>query len=792
MANPQLQSDSAGFIVGQSVLNIHRQNNLLSDIKNDIHQIKIGMANIGRAPILNPRQDAIVSVSPRSSSNVVALPSRGSNTRDAAAITPRRDNVVTPERGANGRFVSSTTEENPRLAANPSLSTSANDGNQTRAAFNGMADRISASIVESTHAASGVDPTIGAANEVAQAGSVIAQPLMRGYQALAGGHDNNRQVRWYRKIFGELRLFRRDETVFNRAANRSLHNLENMPQGGGDSGGGMLGVVGLLIAGLLAKMFGKLPEVIQKSIKSILPAAVASRLPGVIAPGRTGNIPVPGGAPIPAAGRFGRVGKLLKKVPLLGPLLAGFGAYSEITETENNPELSRQQKDVNNGGSVGGSVGGLTGALAFGSVGAAAGPVGAIVMSIIGWFGGEKLGDIIGRYAGEAFSGFRGSDMQKRILETWDTNVAFLQSAWDGIKTVTDSISEWASKAFDDVKTKVAEIAAPVIEQAKENAGLLNESIKRSTGGWDIKEDLSLAGQEVLKVYGKGKAKAGEVTDILKEGWQLAKESVQGPLGIDGTAGATITGLNAQQTQALTNDVKRTESKGSGGPRAENAEGFIGQYQFGADALADSGLIHLDKLKSAKKAGSFNQTDFLNDSSNWKIAGGKESYLGDTTLQDKAFIDFTNRNIKSGMVAGSISKHDSAEKIAGYAKAAHIAGSGGANDLFLHGIDRADSNGTKASKYARDGSAAVASIKSPTVEAYMPVQTVNAVSNKAPIVTVPTFAKPAPIVAAPVIPERMGSDNGNKGQTTTVTKGEVGQDVQDRKIAHLVTGGLSG
>ncbi|PSJ16152.1 transglycosylase SLT domain-containing protein [Nitrosomonas supralitoralis] len=77
------------------------------------------------------------------------------------------------------------------------------------------------------------DPTIKAFNEV-------SQPLSRGYEMLSIGNsiDEKRKDRWFRRIFGELRLFRKDETLFNKAANKSLKNIEETTEssGGPDSG----------------------------------------------------------------------------------------------------------------------------------------------------------------------------------------------------------------------------------------------------------------------------------------------------------------------------------------------------------------------------------------------------------------------------------------------------------------------------------------------------------------------------------------------------------------------------
>lgn len=67
----------------------------------------------------------------------------------------------------------------------------------------------------------------------------VAQPLMRGYGMLTGNRDEKRKEGWFRRIYSSLAGFRKEESVFNKAANKSLKNLEDKPVGGGaDSDGG--------------------------------------------------------------------------------------------------------------------------------------------------------------------------------------------------------------------------------------------------------------------------------------------------------------------------------------------------------------------------------------------------------------------------------------------------------------------------------------------------------------------------------------------------------------------------
>jgi len=77
-------------------------------------------------------------------------------------------------------------------------------------------------------------------------------------------------------------------------------------------------------------------------------------------------------------------------------------------------------------------------------------------------------------------------------------------------------------------------------------------------------------------------------------------------------------------------------------------------------------------------------------------------------------------------------------------------------------------------------------------EGWRPVKTVTAQTISVPSPKIPTIPKAPAIVEAPPIMTPMASDSSRKGLTVTVDKGDVGQDLSDRKIALIATGGLSG
>lgn len=93
------------------------------------------------------------------------------------------------------------------------------------------------------------------ADPAVKAFSEIAQPLARGYFKLAGGDKAERQkTGWFRKIFGELRMFRAEETGFSKAAGKSLKALEEKPEAGAAAGGG--GMLGTVLNGIKTALPG--------------------------------------------------------------------------------------------------------------------------------------------------------------------------------------------------------------------------------------------------------------------------------------------------------------------------------------------------------------------------------------------------------------------------------------------------------------------------------------------------------------------------------------------------------
>jgi len=170
-----------------------------------------------------------------------------------------------------------------------------------------------------------------------------------------------------------------------------------------------------------------------------------------------------------------------------------------------------------------------------------------------------------------------------------------------------------------------------------------------------------------------------------------------------------IAGLDDAMTRRLIASTAMTESNG-GNLTITNKQGYVGRYQAGAEWLADAGYIDKDKLKTAmgseksewKWASQGHMTEFLNDPSNWKNGLSLQKYEASPALQDKAFKINSDNTYHQAIKQGVLKEGDDPAKVAGFLKARHIAGYGGAKEAVTGGRVIRDSNGTSNYDYMHD------------------------------------------------------------------------------------------
>ncbi|BAV97711.1 peptidoglycan-binding domain-containing protein [Lysobacter enzymogenes] len=170
-------------------------------------------------------------------------------------------------------------------------------------------------------------------------------------------------------------------------------------------------------------------------------------------------------------------------------------------------------------------------------------------------------------------------------------------------------------------------------------------------------------------------------------------------------------------TRRLVASTVLTESNG-GDLAITNKQGYVGRYQAGAGWLADAGYVDKNKLDAAMKRDGFDpatvrgaewkwasaggMTRFLEDKSNWNQGLSLDQYKGSAELQDKAFKTNSDQAYRQALKSGALDEDSKPELVAGFLKARHIAGYGGAVAAVTGGRAIRDANGTSNYDYLHD------------------------------------------------------------------------------------------
>lgn len=169
-----------------------------------------------------------------------------------------------------------------------------------------------------------------------------------------------------------------------------------------------------------------------------------------------------------------------------------------------------------------------------------------------------------------------------------------------------------------------------------------------------------------------------------------------------------IAGLDDASTRRLVASTVLTESSG-GDLRVTNSAGYVGRYQAGAGWLVDAGYVDRDKMMAAMRSDGIDpqsrgaewkwatrggMTRFLENSANWNDGLSLEKYKSSAELQDAAFKTVCDKTYRQAVKDGHLRDSDSDEKIAGFLKARHISGYGGAIQAVQGRAGPSDVNGT--------------------------------------------------------------------------------------------------
>jgi hypothetical protein len=784
----QLQHDAQGFLTGEVITDIRRTNTLLTSIANDVMAIKQAVFNT----------DNISRLSRASGPNPNGRSSRSRSTGNSGTAEPRRRErrsmAARSEGGANGgsllddlgrlisqaasdstvlpnaqgdtapipndapiaplpaadqvapRLVSGGASAEPRRRRRPAEAdarlaqrdargrfTSNGDGDsgredeKQRRWFGDLGDRLAEAVMSSASGVEEVDPTIKAFNEV-------AQPLARGYQLLSGGSDT--ESRWYKKLFGEIRLFRRDQSVFNRAQQRTLNEIDTNTEGASNGSGNQSFLGGLL---------GSITPFIMTALTSI-GGMIVTALSGV------GGILVTGAT------------------VLLGAIFSPIGL----------------------------------------AVGAAA---------AVAWGAFTEDGRKFFANAADSFK-VGWEETTGKIQTAWDEGVKVFNDLWEPIakffadkfgivsdvaKTVVDKVSDAAGKANNFVKDKTGvdvkkfattDVITPAIGYAKATGHKANAFVKDKTG-IDVKESVQSAGGAVKAAYQSAKAIARKniidpAAHALSEAkdWVLGKtsrlfESGQGGAGTVSSGkgdfgGASYGTYQLSSKQGTLQEFLKTSGYGSQFEgMAPGTKAFNQRWKEIAQQDPSFGNAQHDFIK---------QTHYEPQVERLKKAGIDVSSRG-KAVQDAIWSTAVQFGGNSSVIERALQGQDSAKlsdaefvsAIQDY-KIAH-------NDRLFSRSSRQVKAGTlNRALNEKTQLLTLASLEDRrTSLPQMPTQTVSSMSPASPAIP---HAKPTAIAEAPPILMPLSSGP-RKNLSISIDKGDVGQDISDRRLAHIITGGLS-
>lgn len=260
-----LEHDSQGFLVGDPI-DLGKMPTYLLDIKRDVAAIRnavIPPVNSTRrqraasAPTSTPQRDASGRFVSQRNANV-AVPT-GSRRAEAGVkalaesiglSNGQQKSAIERMRTASRKGAASAA--NGRDAAGRFVGGEGSGGSASKTAVSALANQLS----KFSNMGAGledVDPSVKAFREV-------AEPMKRGIEFFSGGKDD-KQTSWLKKIFKSLNFFHKEDTVYNKAAKKTLKSIEEKTGVSGGDGGSFSGaatgsIVGRIVPWLIGGIAG--------------------------------------------------------------------------------------------------------------------------------------------------------------------------------------------------------------------------------------------------------------------------------------------------------------------------------------------------------------------------------------------------------------------------------------------------------------------------------------------------------------------------------------------------------
>lgn len=705
-----LKHDAAGFLVGDP-LDLGKAVSILETVQADVRAMRQALAGapsstprapskIDRAPV-TPMRHSGLSSSTFSKPEIAAAV----NKQVAAMVQAASKQVAVPQgrtgatRDARGRFVGASSGLSGRVAQEAQWTGS------SQLSSDGFVRRMAAAVKEEVSSAGDSDPTVKAYKEV-------AEPMKRGFITLLGAREDNKKGGWFRRIWGEIKGMRVEQTAYEKAAAKTLKAIEAKPVVAGTGGG------------------------------SALPNLLSSL------PNLSGAGSILGGM----GGLFKIAAKgALRRIPLIGALLSGIGAASDIFDSERDDDLSRREKDKNAGRAIGGVGGTIGGMMAGAAAGAFAGPIGMVVGGVIGAFLGDQAGQIIGNVFGGWISDLRTADIPCGSDAAWDSVVAGFQEVYDSIGKKWDGFIDSAKSGFDTVTNLFRSAyeglkSLPVIGKAIQAAEVIGNK----------------ASEAASTAAGAAKAKAVEVGSSVADGTKAgAKYLVENT-----TIGRGATWL-AEVGKGY-NIIQRADGT------LEKREGARNWRNFNPGNI-EAGVF-------ATKHGAIG-------------SDGRFAVFPDyeTGRKAKEGLIFEGKNYRDKTLSAAIARYapPSENNTKDY-QAAILASVGGQNKRMaeyspeerariMDAMERME--GFKVGKVTTVGATSLG--VSTTATSVPQIATIA-------IPRIPSMPSAPVIPDAPVIQVPLSSGDTGRNITVTPAPAEHGQDLSNRRMAHIVTGGYAG
>jgi hypothetical protein len=780
-----LKSDKFGFLVGDSV-DWAKAVALWTEIRDGVRALRrstVGATAEAKRAVNNNGGRSAATASPstaiRSSAaaiQAVAMPRESLRRAESVQLAKVAAKTAVAVRDNRGRFSSVGSGGNDGGAGNDRFGIGSGTGSRIGNAASGVGRVIKAT--------PDISPVIAASREL---GAVVS-PLGRGLGKLFGkGDDEKKKTAWYKRMWGELRGLRQDESAFNKAQIRRLTAIEKKPvRAGAAADGGGLG-------GMMSGLLGRIPGI------------------GPLLSGGLGGM----------GKMLGGLGKgLLKKLPLIGALFSGGSALASIFGSDDPSKSAadnRKDRFTGAGSGIGAILGGIVGSLG--------GPVGIVIGGIIG----DKVGEMVGEW----LSTFDWGKIGDQIVGAWNTAVSYVKGTWDGgvsyIKeswnTAIGKLSDIAksvgagwdavvsgAKAFlkdkfgidvDAIAGKVKETASAAVATVRTAAAPVVAAVK--TGATAVADGTSAAAGYVADRATKMAAPIGRAVVGAKD-WVLGKtsqlfESGKGGAGTVSTGKGDFGGASygtyqlSSKQGTLDNFLKSSKYGKEFDGLTPGSKEFNAKWKDIAKSDPEFGAAQHDFIKSThydpaveglKRAGIdlSNMGPAVQDAL-WSTsvqfgAGSAKKGDGAIGLFQRALKGKDTSKMSQGDIVSAVQDYKIANNDSLFKKSSDAVRAGT--------LSRASAEKEKLLAMA-GADAAMPAVSAATTPGIAAMPTVSAV----PVARVATVVAPVP--AVPESPTATGPTQiaitRKAGRTDARPTSEVGQDLQDRKIAHIATGGLT-